>query len=100
MSKQRRVSTFLTLLIAATAAQGQSQSSPKFLEFDHVWIAVPPGAPERAALEKAGFRIAPEINRHEGQGTASATVEFDNAFLELIWADPAVHVDAGRERVV
>ena len=50
------------------------------------------GAPERAALEKAGFRIAPTVNRHDGQGTASVTVELLNGFLELIYPDPTVPV--------
>ncbi len=68
------------------------------LQFDHVWIMVSPGAPERAVLEKAGFQIAPTVNRHEGQGTASVTVEFQNAFLELMWLDPTVPVVPGLER--
>jgi hypothetical protein len=67
------------------------------LELDHVWLIVSPGAPERAALERAGFRIAPQVNRHDGQGTASITVEFDNAFLELLWPDDSVRVAPGSE---
>src|SRR5258705_11443232 len=62
------------------------------LEFDHVMIHVAPGAPERAALERAGFRIAPDVNHHEGQGSASITVEFENCFLELVWRDDSVSV--------
>jgi hypothetical protein len=59
-----------------------------------VWIATAPGASaERSALERAGFRIAPTINQHNGQGTASATVEFPNSFLELIWVDDGVPVN-------
>jgi len=34
-------------------------------------------------------------NRHEGQGTASITVEFLNGFLELIYPDLTVPVSAG-----
>jgi hypothetical protein len=68
----------------------------------HAWIVVATGAPERAALEKAGFRIAPTVNRHEGQGTASVTVELLNGFLELIYPDPTVSVSpaskAGAEK--
>ena len=60
------------------------------------------GAPERAALEKAGFQIAPTVNRHDGQGTASVTVELENGFLELIYPDPTVPVSpalkAGAEK--
>ena len=29
------------------------------VQFDHLWIVVSRDAPERAVLEKAGFRIAP-----------------------------------------
>ena len=60
------------------------------------------GAPERVAFEHAGFRIAPTVNRHDGQGTASVTVEFVNGFLELIYPDPSVPVSpelaAGAEK--
>jgi hypothetical protein len=64
---------------------------PPPVALDHLLIATPQGASaERAALEAAGFRVAPTINRHEGQGTASATVEFENGFLELIWPDDGV----------
>ena len=74
------------------------EPQPK-LELDHVWIAVSRNAPERKALERAGFVISPDVNRHDGQGTASITAEFRNAFLELIWVDPAVPVAPGLERV-
>jgi hypothetical protein len=70
------------------------------LALDHVWIMVAPGAPERGALENAGFRIAPTVNRHDGQGTASVTVEFLNGFLELIYLDPTVPVSSGFEAAV
>jgi hypothetical protein len=68
------------------------------VQFDHLWIVVSRDAPERAVLEKAGFRIAPEVNKHEGQGTASLTIEFENSFLELVWPDPTVPVSPGMER--
>ena len=68
------------------------------VQFDHLWIVVSRDAPERAVLEKAGFRIAPAVNKHEGQGTASITVEFQNSFLELVWPDPTVSVSPGLER--
>ena len=48
---------------------------------------------KRRALEKAGFRIAPTVNRHDGQGTASVTVELLNGFLELIYPDPTAAAD-------
>src|SRR5262249_58216661 len=62
------------------------------LKLSHCWVVVTTGAPERVALERAGFRIAPAINRHDGQGTASITVEFLNGFLELMYPDATVPV--------
>ena len=62
------------------------------LVLDHAWIVVAPGAPERVRLEEAGFRIAPTVHRHDGQGTASITVELLNGFLELIYPDSTVRV--------
>lgn len=42
--------------------------------------------------------IAKNINRHDGQGTASITVEFENSYLELMWPDSTVSVEPGLER--
>lgn len=81
-----------SLLSAAPAA------APPRVQFDHVWIMVSPNAPERAALERAGFQISKDVNHHEGQGTASITVEFKNAYLELMWPDSTVPVAPGLER--
>jgi len=64
------------------------------LNLTHAWIVVPNRAPQRAALEKAGFRFDPEVNHHTGQGTSSITIEFDNGFLELMYPDPDVSVAA------
>jgi len=69
-------------------------------EIDHVMLVVAQGAPERAPLEKIGLRFDPITNRHDGQGTASITVELENAFLELTWVEPTVPVAPGMERVV
>src|SRR5678815_5352472 len=68
------------------------QSDKRPLALSHAWIVVPTGAPQRTVLEKAGFRIAPTINRHDGQGTASVSVEFLNGFFELIYPDPTVPI--------
>jgi len=70
------------------------------LEFDHVWIVVSRDAPERAALERAGLKISTAVNRNDGQGTASVSAEFLNAYLELMWPDPTVSVAPGAERGV
>lgn len=90
--------------LAATAAEPGAASSPPATEaglaFDHVWIVVTRDAPERSALEHAGLTISPDLNRHDGQGTASITAEFVNAYLELMWPDPTVSVAPGAERGV
>ncbi len=83
------------LLLAPVLARAEKPSS---LAVDHVWIMVSPGAPEREGLKSAGFQIAKEVNRHDGQGTASITVEFENGYLELMWPDSSVKVAPGKER--
>ena len=86
------------MIAAAPAPAAAPAAALTRLAFDHVLIFVSPGAPERVALERAGFQISPDVNRHDGQGTASVTVEFDNSFLELIWADSSVSIQPGLER--
>jgi hypothetical protein len=83
-------SQFAGLLVATTARALAAQQPP--LTLSHSWMVVTTGAPERKALERAGFRIARTVNRHDGQGTASVTVEFLNGFLELIYPDATVPV--------
>jgi hypothetical protein len=90
MTMLRLAGLTAALLAPALAADGPP------LRLSHAWIVVGTGARERAALEKAGFRIAPTVNRHDGQGTASITVELLNAFLELIYPDPGVPVSPAR----
>jgi Glyoxalase-like domain len=95
-----RAIPFAGLLVASVGAILAAEAPP--LTLTHAWIVVATGAPERAVLEKAGFRIAPTVNRHEGQGTASVSIEFLNGFLELIYPDPTVPVSqalqAGAEK--
>jgi hypothetical protein len=92
----------LAAVIVAFLALVAATSTLPPLALSHAWIVVTTGAPERAALEKAGFQIAPAVNRHDGQGTASITVELENGFLELIYPDPTVPVSpalkAGAEK--
>src|SRR4030095_3322616 len=94
------INAYLILFLAAATAAWAGDERP--LSLSHCWVVVTTGALERAALEKAGFRIAPTINRHDGQGTASVTVELLNGVLELIYPDPAVPVSpatkAGAEK--
>ncbi len=85
---------------AMASEQSKTTTSPAELAFDHVWIVVTRDAPERAALEKAGLKISPDVNRHDGQGTASITADFQNSYIELIWPDPTVSVAPGGERGV
>src|SRR5215831_1555987 len=87
-----------SLPVGGEQAVGQAPEAP--LVLDHVWLMVAPGAPERAALEAAGFRIAPDVNRHDGQGTASVTVEFLNRYLELMYLDSSVEVSPNLEAAV
>ena len=81
------------MLVVTMAPALAAQAPP--LALSHSWIVVTTGAPERKALERAGFRIAPTVNRADGQGTASVTVEFLNGFLELIYPDSTVPVSPG-----
>ena len=90
-----RCAVLLCALGASASALGQAASP---IEFDHAWIVVAPGASERSALEKAGFTISPNVNHHDGQGTSSISVEFENSYLELIWVDPNVSIAPGAER--
>jgi len=90
----------LSASAAGPSASPSAASSEPQLEFDHVWIVVTRDAPERAALERAGLKISPDVNRHDGQGTASISAEFLNAYLELMWPDPTVSVAPGAERGV
>lgn len=86
----------VALLLVVTCAHAATPD----LQFDHVWIVVHPDAPERAALERAGFRISPGINHNDGQGTSSISVEFQNSYIELMWPDPKVSVAPSREAVI
>jgi hypothetical protein len=93
-----RTLIFITGVIAVTSVR-TTVAAPD-LEFDHVWIVVSRDAPERATLEHAGFKISPTVNRNDGQGTASVSAEFLNAYIELMWPDPTVPVAPGAEHGV
>jgi hypothetical protein len=96
----KRAFRFAGLFVVCVRPALSADAPP--LTLSHCWIVVSTGTPERKALEKAGFRIAPTVNRHDGQGTASVTVELLNGFLELIYPDPTVPVSpalqAGAEK--
>jgi hypothetical protein len=83
------------LLASMSSAAAHAQPRPPRLELDHVYIVVTPGAErEIAALRSAGLTVLGEPRRHEGQGTASVAAYFGNGYLELIWVDSTVAVDA------
>ncbi len=93
----KKISIAAAALVCACAT-----TSPRTVALDHILISVARDAPERAVLEQAGFKIARGVNKHTGQGTASVTIEFQNAFLELVWPDPTVPLEpafkAGAEK--
>jgi hypothetical protein len=68
---------------AATAATARA------VEVDHLDLVTSPGAPEAAALREAGLRVDGRVTRHQGGGTASMSVLFENAYLELLFPDSA-----------
>ncbi len=87
-----RFGVLLPVCFATSLAHSLTQV-PR-VELDHVFIVVKPGAvAEIAALRSAGLTVGPQIAKHDGQGTASVGVLFDNAYLELIWPDSSVSVD-------
>src|SRR5205823_1959569 len=75
----------VTAMAVEQSATTSPSASPAELEFDHVWIVVTRDAPERAVLETTGLKISPDVNRHDGQGTASITADLQNPYIELMW---------------
>lgn len=82
----------LCVILVAGGVPSALAADPPVLQPDHAWIVVGPGAKERKLLERAGFRFAPGVHRHDGQGTASITIEFLDGFLELLYPDKKVSV--------
>lgn len=73
--------------VRSSVSAGSRDETP--FGVDHVFVSVSMGAPEIAALVRAGFEEGPP-NVHPGQGTACRRVFFENAYLELAWLeDPA-----------
>jgi hypothetical protein len=89
----RSKSALLILICFAATPVRIAAQSPR-VELDHIFITVRPGAAtEMAALRSAGFTVDSLVARHDGQGTASVGVMFENAYLELIWPDSTVSVE-------
>lgn len=100
--------TTLILITALGAAacvpfgyEGEDRPPSLPFEVDHVYLWVTAGAEEEVrALERLGLRVDAELTHHPGQGTSAVSVEFRNAYLELIYVDPAVAVDSALQETV
>ncbi len=88
-------STLAALLFLAATLPASAIAQEPVLELDHVFIVVPPGGAEAIeALRQSGITVDTEVIRHEGQGTASVSALFENAYIELLWVDSSVAVDS------
>jgi hypothetical protein len=58
------------------------------------------GQIEAAALQQLGFAADTLVTRHEGQDTASRSVIFRNAYLELLWTDSTASVSPESARLL
>jgi hypothetical protein len=64
------------------------------VELDHVYILVPDHHDAVRRLSGAGVRVDTDfISRQEGEGTASVSAIFENAYLEIKWVEPSVEID-------
>jgi Glyoxalase-like domain len=87
-------------VVSACLAAAQNQAAA-ILEVDHVFILTAPMAKEeRAAIEAAGFTVGSHVAKHTGSGTASVGLLFANAYLELLWLDPSVSIDAAQAKEI
>jgi len=67
------------------------------LELDHFYVVIQsPVGRAAESLRRAGVVIDTTVAHHDGQGTASLAAFFDNAYLELLWIDPATSVDSAK----
>jgi len=62
-----------------------------------MFVAVRRNAPEMATLVRAGFKEA-QRNSHPGQGTASAGVFFENAYVEFLWLEDRAEAESAAIR--
>jgi hypothetical protein len=82
------------LVILLSTPCGPAAAQRPIVELDHVFVVVTArGEPEIAALRSAGFWIDTVVARHDGLGTASVSVYFENAYFELLWVDSGVPVE-------
>jgi hypothetical protein len=67
------------------APRGDRACGAACLELDHIFVFVSKDAPEREVLIALGLQAPDRVSRHTGQGTASVSFVFENAYLELLW---------------
>ena len=70
-------------------------SAPSDFVWDHLFFLVDDPAPSVELLEAEGFRVLPDTSVHEGQGTSSLSMLFDNGYVELLWVRDAEELAAG-----
>ena len=90
----------LLILASEVRAQGRPDAArppaatavavARAVEIDHLFLATRPGAPEAAALRAAGLHVPERAMHHTGGGTSSLSIFFENAYLELLYADSTV----------
>lgn len=61
------------------------------LEFDHLFIFTPPGAPAAEQLLALGL-LEGTANTHPGQGTTNRRIFFHNVMLEFLWVENEAEV--------
>ena len=84
-----RLITLCLLLLSSADLSGQTAR----VEADHVFVFVSRGGEAEAdALRQLGFAVGSGVTKHIGQGTASRSVYFGNAYFEMIWVDSTVAI--------
>ena len=66
-----------------------STSAASMVPFEGAWITVWAKGPQPDAFSRSGLVMSSVVNPSGGKGTKSITAEFHNAFLEVMWSDPA-----------
>lgn len=90
-----RILTGLGLLLGPALPADPATAQAPVLELDHVYILVPPGAEAAiGALGRAGLTVDTRPRFHDGEGTTSIAVFFENGYLELMWVDASVTTDS------
>ena len=89
---------FIWLISHLLAAPIAAQNETLPLEVDHIFIVVEPNASNAITLlEDSGIKVVPNVAKHTGQGTASKSVFFGGAYLELLWPDSTVVLEKENE---